>query len=67
MTPQFDNDINIFKKSKSRKNKKDRVRLQGKAIKPKGKPRDHDYHLIAREKKIIERKIQFEKNLWEEN
>ena len=64
MTPQFDDDINIFKKSKSRKNKKDH-RLHGKDIKPKGKPRDHDYHLIAREKKIFERKKQFEKILWE--
>ena len=67
MTPQFDDDINIFKKSKSRKNKKDRVRFQGKEIKPKGKPREHDFHLISRKKKSFESKNQFEKNLWEEN
>ena len=65
MTPQFDDDINIFKKSKSRKNKKDQVRFHGKAIKPKGKPRDHDYHLIAREKKTLESKGKFEKILWD--
>ena len=67
MNRKFDDDINIFKKSKSRKNKKDRDRFQGKQIKPKTKPRDHDYHLIAREKKSFERKSHFEKNLWEEN
>ena len=65
MNRKFDDDINIFKKSKSRKNKKDRIRLQGKEMKPKTKPRDHDYHLIAREKKSLERKNNFEKILWD--
>jgi len=64
---QFDDDRTIFKKSNSRKNKKDRGRLQGKQLKPKTKPREHDYHLIAREKKTLESKSHFEKNLWEEN
>lgn len=65
MNRKFDDDINIFKRSNSRKNKKNRGRLQGKPIKPKTKPRDHDYHLIAREKKSIESNDQFEKILWE--
>jgi len=70
---QFDEERNTFKKSNSRKHKKDRIRFSGKPMKPKTKPRDHDYHLIAREKKSLEKKDHFkkkdhfEKNLWEEN
>jgi len=62
---QFDDDRTIFKKTKSRKKKKGRDKLQGKQLKPKTKPRDHDYHLIAREKKTLESKGQFEKILWD--
>ena len=54
---QFD-DLNTFKKSNSKKNRKNKVRFQDKPMKPKTKPRDHDYHLKAREKKI-------ETNLWD--
>ena len=65
MNRQFDDDRTIFKKSKSRKNKKHRGRPSDKPLKPKTKPRDNDYHLIAREKKSLENRSQFEKNLWE--
>ena len=65
MNRQFDDDRTIFKKSKSRKNKKGRGRHQGKQLKPKSKPRENDYHLIAREKKTLESKDQFEKILWD--
>ena len=64
MNRKFD-DINTFKKSNSRKNKKGRGRLQGKPIKPKGKPRNNDFHLLSRKKKSFESKNQFEKILWE--
>lgn len=65
MTKKFDDDINIFKKSKSRKNKRDRINLQGKPMKPKTKPRERDYHLKAKLERKNESKIHFEKKFWE--